>query len=87
MTDGMDRDGMDQDHADRTNRDRRDERNRVDDHDGRRLPDNSARNPANPDSTRDVPWGQQSWDEMLFGSVRYRVVEADAAVSMAGGQD
>ena len=49
--------------------------------------DNSARNPANPDSTRDVPWGQQSWDEMLFGSVRYRVVEADAAGSMAGGQD
>ena len=49
--------------------------------------DNSARNPANPDATRDVPWGQQSWDEMLFGSVRYRVVEADAAGSMAGGQD
>ena len=49
--------------------------------------DNSARNPANPDATRDVPWGQQSWDEMLFGSVRYRVVEADAAGSIAGGQD
>ena len=49
--------------------------------------DNSARNQANPDATRDVPWGQQSWDEMLFGSVRYRVVEADAAGSMAGGQD
>ncbi|MDC3124163.1 redoxin domain-containing protein [Gammaproteobacteria bacterium] len=49
--------------------------------------DNSARNPANPDATRDVPWGQQSWDEMLFGSVRYRVIEADAAGSMAGGQD
>ena len=35
--------------------------------------DNSAQNPANPDPTRDVPWGQQSWDEMLFGagSLRY----------------
>ena len=47
--------------------------------------DNSARNPANPDATRDVPWGQQSWDEMLFGSVRYRVVEADAEQSVVGG--
>ena len=46
--------------------------------------DNSARNPANPDATRDVPWGRQSWDEMLFGSVRYRVVEADASSGMAG---
>ena len=35
--------------------------------------DNSAQNPANPDPTRDVSWGQQSWDEMLFGagSLRY----------------
>ncbi len=47
--------------------------------------DNSARNPANPDATRDVPWGQQSWDEMLFGSVRYRVVDADAEQSVVGG--
>ncbi len=47
--------------------------------------DNSARNPANPDATRDVPWGQQSWDEMLFGSVRYRVVDADADPSVVGG--
>ena len=47
--------------------------------------DNSARNPANPDATRDVPWGQQSWDEMLFGSVRYRVVDANAEQSVVGG--
>ena len=35
--------------------------------------DNSAQNPANPDPEREVPWGQQSWDEMLFGvgSLRY----------------
>ncbi len=46
--------------------------------------DNSTRNAANPDATRDVSWGQQSWDEMLFGSVRYRVVEADASSGMAG---
>ena len=36
--------------------------------------DNSKRNPANPDPSRDVPWGLQSWDEMLFGSVRFRYV-------------
>ena len=47
--------------------------------------DNSARNPANPDATRDVPWGQQSWDEMLFGSVRYRVVDADVDEGVVGG--
>jgi hypothetical protein len=47
--------------------------------------DNSARNSANPDATRDVPWGQQSWDEMLFGSVRYRVVDAYADPSVVGG--
>lgn len=34
--------------------------------------DNSAQNPANPDPSRTVPWGQQSWDEMLFGQVRFR---------------
>ncbi|MEQ8860935.1 MAG: redoxin family protein [Pseudomonadales bacterium] len=34
--------------------------------------DNSARNPANPDPDREVPWGQQSWDEMLFGAITYR---------------
>jgi peroxiredoxin len=36
--------------------------------------DNSAKNPANPDPSRAVPWGQQSWDEMLYGAVRYRYV-------------
>ena len=50
--------------------------------------DNSARNPANPDASRDVPWGQQSWDEMLFGSVRYRVAESTLGPSVAAaGQD
>ncbi|MFU8815796.1 MAG: hypothetical protein ACNA7W_10660 [Pseudomonadales bacterium] len=34
--------------------------------------DNSAQNPANPDPTREVPWGEQSWDEMLFGAIRWR---------------
>ena len=34
--------------------------------------DNSAQNPANPDPDREVPWGRQSWDEMLFGAISYR---------------
>jgi peroxiredoxin len=34
--------------------------------------DNSRRNPANPDYNRTVPWGEQSFDEMLYMSVRYR---------------
>jgi hypothetical protein len=29
--------------------------------------DNSANNPENPDPTRTVTWGQQSWDEMMVG--------------------
>ncbi|MCZ6852617.1 MAG: alkyl hydroperoxide reductase, partial [Gammaproteobacteria bacterium] len=48
--------------------------------------DNSAQNPANPDPNRDVPWGQQSWDEMLFGAMSFRYldeVESDSAVGVA----
>jgi hypothetical protein len=29
--------------------------------------DNSANNPLNPDPTREVTWGDQSWDEMMVG--------------------
>ena len=29
--------------------------------------DNSANNPDNADPTREVPWGEQSWDEMMVG--------------------
>lgn len=34
--------------------------------------DNSAQNPANPDPSRTVPWGDQTWDEMNAGWIRYR---------------
>ncbi|RYG85164.1 MAG: hypothetical protein EON59_12780, partial [Alphaproteobacteria bacterium] len=33
---------------------------------------NSKRNPANPDPSREVPWGEQSFDEMLYTQLRYR---------------
>ncbi len=45
--------------------------------------DNSAQNRANPDPDVEVTWGLQSWDEMLFGSVRY--THAEATASTAGG--
>jgi mono/diheme cytochrome c family protein len=34
--------------------------------------DNSTLNKANPDPNRTVTWGEQTWDEMVFGVVRYR---------------
>ena len=37
--------------------------------------DNSARNPGNPDPNRIVPWGLQSWDEMLYGAIMFRWTE------------
>ena len=36
--------------------------------------DNSTQNKANQDPTRTVTWGEQTWDEMVFGVVRYRNV-------------
>ena len=35
--------------------------------------DNSAANPANPDPTKTVKWGQQSDDEMMLGYVEFYV--------------
>ena len=35
--------------------------------------DNSAANPANPDPTRRVRWGEQTTDEMMIGYVEYYV--------------
>ncbi|HEX3704645.1 MAG TPA: hypothetical protein VHU82_15050 [Vicinamibacterales bacterium] len=38
--------------------------------------DNSSNNPSNPDSTKDVWWGDQTWEEMMFTGLTY---SADAA--------
>jgi hypothetical protein len=43
--------------------------------------DNSEQNKANPDPSRVVPWGQQSWDEMFFGQVYWKEVKSGAEVS------
>ena len=37
--------------------------------------DNSANNPANPDPTQEVRWGQPTTDEMMFGWMKYTHVE------------
>ena len=37
--------------------------------------DNSVQNKANPDHNIEVRWGEQSWEEMIYGNVSYRNVE------------
>jgi hypothetical protein len=44
----------------------------------RTVYDNSAANPGNPDPERTVPWGLQSWDEMLYGAFSYSWVDETA---------
>ncbi len=39
--------------------------------------DNSAQNPANPDPSITVTWGEQSWEEMLFGAMLLRFLTED----------
>jgi len=49
--------------------------------------DNSKENRANPDPSRDVRWGQQTWDEMLYGVLRYRDLDEPAAQSHKGSDE
>lgn len=48
--------------------------------------DNSAQNPSNPNPAREVRWGQQSFDEMIFGAIAYRKVQATENRSLAGAE-
>jgi hypothetical protein len=41
--------------------------------------DNSKQNPANPDATKKIVWGDQSWEEMFYTAIRYRWTEETAA--------
>ncbi|MGI9324790.1 MAG: redoxin domain-containing protein [Pseudomonadales bacterium] len=41
--------------------------------------DNSAQNPANPDPNIEVTWGEQSWEEMLFGAFLMRLLDEEEA--------
>jgi hypothetical protein len=47
--------------------------------------DNSAANPANPDATIEVRWGEQTWQEMQYSGITYSVDEPRAE-STRGGQ-
>ena len=38
--------------------------------------DNSTNNPNNPDPTKPVRWGDQTWEEMMIGFVDYVVLPA-----------
>ncbi|MEM9621923.1 MAG: redoxin domain-containing protein [Pseudomonadota bacterium] len=44
--------------------------------------DNSAQNKANPDPSIEVRWGEQSWEEMLFGAVSLRFLDATEAAQI-----
>jgi hypothetical protein len=48
--------------------------------------DNSAQNPANPDPNRVVRWGEQTWDEMNVGWMRYRYAEEDEPTHSAASE-
>ena len=41
--------------------------------------DNSKRNPSNPEPNREITWGEQSWEEMLFTSLSFRWTDETAA--------
>jgi hypothetical protein len=55
--------------------------------------DNSSNNPANPDPAKEVHWGDQSWDEMMVGTLDLTLPAAGdpmnllrpRAVAQAGG--
>jgi hypothetical protein len=40
--------------------------------------DNSKQNPANPDASKTIVWGDQSWEEMFYTAIRYRWTEETA---------
>ncbi|MBT7335962.1 MAG: redoxin family protein [Gammaproteobacteria bacterium] len=44
--------------------------------------DNSAQNKANPDPSINVTWGEQSWEEMLFGAMLFRFLTEEESVEM-----
>lgn len=46
--------------------------------------DNSENNPANPDPTKRVRFGEQTWDEMLIGYIDYYHAEEDLTQTASG---
>ncbi len=46
--------------------------------------DNSPNNPSNPDATKDVHWGDQTWQEMQYSGITYTVDEKPAESTTGG---
>ena len=44
--------------------------------------DNSDLNPGNPDPGKEVRWGLQSWDEMLYGAFTFRWADETTAAPL-----
>jgi hypothetical protein len=42
--------------------------------------DNSSQNKSNPDPNIEVRWGEQTWEEMIYGDVRFRYTDEVASV-------
>jgi EF hand len=49
--------------------------------------DNSPHNPANPDPTKEVRWGEQTDDEMLLGYVEYVNPAQNPSLAAAAGTE
>jgi peroxiredoxin len=41
--------------------------------------DNSKENPHNPDPTKEIRWGEQSWQEMFYTAIHYRWLDETSA--------
>jgi len=48
--------------------------------------DNSPKNPDNPDPTKDVYWGDQTWEEMQFTAFTFSLAGRPATTSAPGGE-
>lgn len=50
--------------------------------------DNSVNNKSNPDATKDVRWGEQTWEEMQYTGIQYTVdgAKIPTGTSSGGGQ-
>jgi len=48
--------------------------------------DNSANNPSNPDPSKEVRWGNQTWEEMLIGFVDFVIPAGVDPARIEGGQ-
>ena len=49
--------------------------------------DNSANNPSNPDATKDVTWGDQTWEEMMFTGLDFTASAPPPAPTTDGKSD